>query len=195
MDSTSGGYWRWSNREQKEIAGAVSLIQNLDSVENKKNFWRSLMLTMEASECDPVSDPIQVPKTGEDIHALSKEGSFYSTPAVVVARSRWRSGVAGSSDLSNAARSPDFKGNAPNYKCLLFFTIVWAKLKIPAGLIQPKNDPSTTPRVRKLARFKPESDIMIIVNKREDLGNHARNEQESDPDKNGSLETGMEDLT
>lgn len=62
-------------------------------------------------------------------------------------------------------------------------------------MIQPKNDPSTTPRVRKLARFKPESDIMIIVNKREDLGNHARNEQESDPDKNGSLETGMEDLT
>jgi len=62
-------------------------------------------------------------------------------------------------------------------------------------LIQPKNDPSTTARVRKLGRFNPDSDIMRIANKREDLGNHARNEQESDPDKNGSLETGMEDLT
>lgn len=52
----------------------------------------------------------------------------------------------------------------------------------------------TTPSIRDMGRFKPESDIMIIVNKREDPGNHMRKEQESDQDKNGSLETGMEDL-
>lgn len=45
-----------------------------------------------------------------------------------------------------------------------------------------------------MRRFKPESDTMILVKKREDPGNHARNEQESDPDKNGFIETGTEDL-
>ena len=44
-----------------------------------------------------------------------------------------------------------------------------------------------------MGRFKSESD-MIILNEREDPSNHVRNEQESDPDKNGSLETGTEDL-
>lgn len=61
------------------------------------------MLTIGAFEWDPVSDPNQVPKTGEDKHVLSKEGSFHSTPDAVI-RSRWRSGMARSSDLSNTAR-------------------------------------------------------------------------------------------
>lgn len=48
--------------------------------------------------------------------------------------------------------------------------------------------------VRNMGKVKPDSGIMIIVNKREGPGNHAGNEQESDPDKHRSMETGKEDL-
>lgn len=43
--------------------------------------------------------------------------------------------------------------------------------------------------IRNIGRFKAASDLMIIRNKREGSGIHARNGQQSDLDKNGSTET------
>lgn len=61
--------------------------------------------------------------------------------------------------------------------------------------VTARNDQSTIfTMIRNIGKFKPESDMMIIVNKREGPGNHARNNQESDLDKNGSTETRKGDL-
>lgn len=61
--------------------------------------------------------------------------------------------------------------------------------------VTARNDQSTIfTMIKNIGRFKPESDMKIIVNKREGPGNHARNNQESDLDKNGSTETRKGDL-